>query len=164
VVTGTEPATVHCRSWNPPGSPFASPASAVASITLRSGAVASYRATLWTSGEETAFSGMWRMSFEGGEAIWRSHADASERSAEADALLVRERGRAAAVLDLPRSVPFGRAATLRAFADAVRTRRLDPLESSGEDNLWTLAFTNAAIASARSGAEVRVDDVLAGAA
>jgi predicted dehydrogenase len=91
------------------------------------------------------------MEFEGGEVMWTSR---GEDSAPAEVIVVQRRGKAPETLPVPAMKRVDRWATLAEFAAAVRNHR-EP-QSSGRDNLGSLALMNAAIESARRGRPVAV--------
>jgi predicted dehydrogenase len=91
------------------------------------------------------------MEFEGGQVAWTSRGD---RGLINDRVVVRPRGGRARTVPLPPVARMDRAGTLTEFAAALREGR-EP-ETSGLDNLNTLAFTFAAIESAKRNAWVNV--------
>lgn len=146
MVLGADPERVWCRSWNPPWSWFAGPAEAAAIVEFPDDLVVSYRGSWLSPGPATAWAGEWRLSFEGGEATWTSRDDPTRRLGS-ERLWIRPLGadepRAAS---LPEIGPTGRLGALHAFAVAARDGTMP--ETSGEDNLGTLALTYAAVRSA----------------
>lgn len=151
VILGREAKSVSCYSWNPHWSGFSGPPTAVASIVFDGGLVASYRGSWISAGPSTPWAGEWRMEFEGGEVLWASR---GEDSGPAEVVMVQRRGGASETLSMPAMKYVDRWATLAEFADAVRTHR-EP-QSSGRENLGTLALMNAAVESASRGRPVTV--------
>ena len=137
-----EPDRIFCESWNPPWSPFAGPAAAVAAIDFGD-VVVSYRGSWVSATPITPWAGEWRMEFERGEITWTSRDDSG---ALADKVVVRPLNARARTLRLP-EMRVDRWGTLTEFAAAIRDGR-EP-ECSGRDNLGTVAFTAAAVESAR---------------
>jgi predicted dehydrogenase len=91
------------------------------------------------------------MDFEGGEIFWVSRGDDNVLN---DRVVMRpRRGRPKAVL-LPAMTRIDRAGTLTEFASAISDGR-EP-ETSGRDNLSTLAMTTAAVESADRGEAMQV--------
>jgi predicted dehydrogenase len=147
-----EPRLVSCHTWNPPWSPFAGDAAGMATVVFDGGAVASWRGSWVSPGEPTIWGGEWRVECAGGEIRWTSR---EERGGTAgDRVEVRPRGAAARKLKLPAVRPHGRAGALAAFAAAVCAGE-EP-ETSGRDNLRSLAIVEAAVASAATGQAVAV--------
>jgi predicted dehydrogenase len=136
-----EPDRIYCESWNPPWSPFAGPAEAVATIDFGD-VVVSYRGSWVSAAPITSWAGEWRMEFERGEIFWTSRDD---NGALADKVVVRHRDTRAKTLRLP-EMRVDRWGTLTEFASAIRDGR-EP-ESAGRENLGTVAFMAAAVESA----------------
>ena len=153
-VLGREPVSVDCHAFNPPWSPFRDPASAVATVEFAGGLMVSYRGSWVSSGPVTPWAGEWRMDAAGGEVVWTSRDDPTP-----DRVEVRELGTASPrTLPLPPVPDLDRAGALAAFVDAVRTGS-EP-ESSGRENLPSLALALAAVRSAGEGRAVRLDEFL----
>ncbi len=148
-VLGQEPVDVTCRAWNPPWSNFEGPAAAFATISFDAGTVVSYRGSWVSPGPKTPWAGEWRMECAGGEIAWTSRDD---RGASVDRVTVRPLGKRARRLELPMDMPIDRAGSLRAFAQAVAAK--EQPESSGRDNLGSIALMNAAIEAATRGEKV----------
>jgi len=150
-VLGQEPVEVACRAWNPPWSNFQGPATAFATITFDGGTVVSYRGSWVSPGPKTYWAGEWRMDCRGGEIAWTGRDDFG---ALADRVTVRPLGKRARRSELPALSHIDRAGALQAFARAVATG--EQPESSGRDNLSSIALMIASIESARTGKPVRV--------
>jgi predicted dehydrogenase len=150
-VLGQEPVDVTCHAWNPAWSNFEDPAAAFATIGFDRGTVVSYRGSWVSSGPQTAWAGEWRMECAGGEIAWTSR---DNRGASVDRVTVRPLGKRARRLELPTHLPIDRAGSLRAFARAVATG--EEAETSGRDNLGSIALMYAAIEAASRGVPVRV--------
>ena len=91
------------------------------------------------------------MDFEDGEIVWTSR---GEDSGPAEAVVVQRRGQAPEIVAMPAMKRIDRWATLAEFAAAIRNGR-EP-QSSGRDNLGTLALVHAAVDSAALGKPVAV--------
>jgi len=150
MILGCDAEWVSCHSWNPPWSGFDGPPAALA--TIRFGDVmVGYRGSWVTRGPNTAWAGEWRMTFEGGEVWWTSRGLAG--SEDDERVVVRRGGAGAAErLPLPALPLVDQAGSLAELRDAVREGRQP--ESSGRDNLGSLALALAAIESARRGEPV----------
>jgi predicted dehydrogenase len=155
MVLGQEPRLVFCHAWNPPWSPFTGAAAAVAIVEFAGGAVAAWRGSWVSPGEPTPWGAEWRMECAGGEIRWTSRDDTGGISA--DRVVVRPLDAPTRELALPVVKPHGRAGALAAFAAAVEAGA-EP-ETSGRDNLGSLALVEAALASAASGKAVPVPAV-----
>jgi predicted dehydrogenase len=146
LIVGTEPVRISCETWNPAWSWFSGPPVAVASVAFEGGPVVSYRGSWLSAGTPTPWGGDWRMEFEHGELHWTSRGDDSSL---ADVVRVHVRDGQAKVMNLPPLHRVDRWGTLAEFASAVHEKR-EP-ETSGRQNLGTLALTWAAVKSARGG-------------
>ncbi|MGZ3600061.1 MAG: Gfo/Idh/MocA family protein [Ktedonobacterales bacterium] len=155
-VLGQEPRTITCHAWNPEWSPFDDPATALATITFDGGAVVSYRASWVSRGPVTPWAGEWNMECSGGEIAWTSRESSSSQhlGEVADRVIVRRTGEAEHKLTLPTLPAVDRLGSLSAFAEAITSGR-EP-DSSGRENLGTLALMTAAIAAAQRGTPVSV--------
>ncbi|MEO5950868.1 MAG: Gfo/Idh/MocA family oxidoreductase, partial [Chloroflexia bacterium] len=150
-VLGQEPVEVTCHAWNPDWSNFESPAAAFATITFDGGAVVSYRGSWVSPGPQTNWAGDWHMECSGGEISWTSR---DNNGASVDRVSVKPLGKRARRLELPMGMKIDRAGTLHAFSRAVATGNQP--ESSGEDNLGSLALMYATIEAATTGQPVRL--------
>jgi predicted dehydrogenase len=147
LVLQREPDIVRCDAQSPPWSGFAGAPAAVATIRF-GGVEVSYRGSWISSGPITPWAGEWRMEFERGQIAWTSRGD---RGLLDDRVVVRPRGGRPRAIAMPALEKVDRAGTLTEFATALREGR-EP-ETSGRDNLKTLAFTLGAIASSHQGGE-----------
>ncbi|HEV2582645.1 MAG TPA: Gfo/Idh/MocA family oxidoreductase [Ktedonobacteraceae bacterium] len=143
VVLGQEPTRITCQSWNPPWSKYVDSASAAATITFDGGTVLSYRGSWVSPGTRTSWSGEWHMECSGGEIVW-----ASRDATAPDYVTLRPLGKRAQHLKLPTLAYTDRSGSLHAFVQAIQAGQ-EP-ESSGRDNLPSLALMFAAVESATS--------------
>ena len=148
---GQEPVELTCRAWNPPWSNFKGPASAFATIGFNGGTVVSYRGSWVSPGPQTPWAGEWRMECAGGEISWTSR---DNTGTSADRVTVKPLGKRPRRLELPEDLAHRPSGALHAFAKAVSTG--EQPESSGRDNLGSIALTYATIEAAASGAPVRI--------
>jgi predicted dehydrogenase len=151
MVLGQEPRQVNCHAWNPPWSKFAEPASATATVTFDGGAVVSYRGSWISPGRQTYWAGEWHMECERGEIFWTSRDD---EGTGGERVTVQLLGKPARRVKLPELPAIDQAGSLAAFAQAIRTGH-EP-ESSGRQNLGSLALAFATIESATAGLPVFV--------
>ncbi len=155
-VLDQEPGNVVCQAWNPPWSNFRDPAAAAAMITFDQGAVVSYHGSWVSTGPSTTWAGEWHMECAGGEIVWTSRDDLT---LDADVVTVRQRGKRLRRMALPAMERWDRAGALAAFVRSVQSG--DAPESSGRDNLGTLALTMATIRAAETGQPQSVPPVVA---
>ncbi|HTW99378.1 MAG TPA: Gfo/Idh/MocA family oxidoreductase [Acidimicrobiales bacterium] len=143
-VTGCEARSIDCRTWNPAWAGFDDAPEGSALIELDGGATVSYRGSWVRPGGETPWAGEWRMELEHGELWWTSRGDLT---AGHDAAWRYDHGGRRRRLALPDVELVDRAGALGELVAALAEGR-EP-ESSGRQNLGSLALTYAAIESAR---------------
>ncbi len=142
LILSREPQRVFCEAWNPKWTAFNGPSVAVGSIDFEGGIVVSYRGSWVSAGPNTPWAGEWRLEFEHGEIVWTSHDDNPAN----DEVVVHPRQGSARKVALPAMARTGPWGTLTEFASAIAAGR-EP-DSSGRDNLGTLALMFAAVESA----------------
>jgi len=147
----SQPESILARSFNPPGSDYDEGAALEALISLRNGLAIQYSGTLVATRYEYD---LW-IEGENGEirtdrktVSWRPKAEKSFQKVP--------------LVDVPKGdeLPYPRAGTvsiLNQFRDAL-TRNAEP-ETSGADNIWTLAMIEAAKLSQKEGRRARIDEV-----
>lgn len=151
VVLAQEPVQVICKTWNPVGSNYLDAAAGAAIITFDGGTVVSYRGNWVSAGPQTNWAGEWRMECEQGEMVWTS------RGALPDSVTLYPRGEPEQSIALPKVAQNDRHGSLAAFVKAVHTGQ-EP-ESSGRENVKTLALMLACVEAASSGVPVVLSDV-----
>jgi predicted dehydrogenase len=154
LILAREPKRIYCEAWNPEWTAFAGPSVSVASIVFDDDTVVSYRGSWVSAAPVTPWAGEWRMEFEGGEIFWSSRDD---NGALLDRVVVRPRGGRTRTATLPEVTRADRWGTLTEFANAIREGR-EP-ETSGRDNLGTIALMEAAVESARTHQPVEIERV-----
>ncbi len=147
-----EPLQVMCQTWNPPWSNFAQAPAAALTVTLDGGTVVSYRGSWISQGPTTDWCGEWRMDCAGGQIAWTGRGEIP------DQVRVRPADRRPYAVRLPALAYVDRRGSLEAFAQALEKHETP--ESSGHDNVKTLALMFAAIQSAESGLPVTIADLL----
>ena len=148
---GSEPESILARSFNPPGSDYDEGAALEALISLRNGLSIQYSGTLVATRYEYD---LW-IEGESGE-IRTDRKTVSWRPKEAKSF------QRVPLVDVPKGdeLPYPRAGTvsiLNQFRDAVASD-VQP-ETSGADNIWTLAMVEAAKLSQKEGRRARIDEV-----
>ncbi len=146
LILGRDATWISCQAWNSPWSGFDGPPTAVAAIRFGE-LMVSYRGSWLSWGPDTAWAGEWRMTFERGEMWWTSRELAGRESGER--VVVRGPGGSERRLALPVLPVVDQAGSLAELLAAVRAGRQP--ESSGRENLGTLALTLAAVESAERG-------------
>jgi predicted dehydrogenase len=146
-----QPVSMIARSYNPPGSDYDGRAAADALIELEgkfpiqySGTMVAnrYEYSLWVQGDK---GDLWT---DRRRVWWRPKGHRFFRPVK---LIPVPKG------DEQRYPKAGTVSLLDQFRDALRQGK--PPETSGEDNLWTLAMVEASILSAREGRKVQIDEV-----
>lgn len=146
LLLGREPNWVSCHAWNPHWSGFEGPVAAVAAIAFGD-VMVGYRGSWVTWGDNTPWAGEWRMTFERGEIRWTSRGLAANRDAERVFVRPRDGAGEEYEMDLPELPLIDQAGSLGEFAAAITAGR-EP-ESSGRENLGSLALALAAVESSR---------------
>lgn len=158
--TGFEPAEVTARSWNPKWSWFKGDASAAATFRSTTGAVAVYSASWVSQGWQTTWDGDWRIQGSEGEIHWADNAISLSPQSVFTSVFVPGAREAGGRLnfDLVPMAAEDRLATLAAFHHAVSYDE-EP-ETSGVDNLRTLATVLAVRTSVERNETVTLEEVL----
>jgi predicted dehydrogenase len=148
-ITGREPLTVCAKAWQPQWSWFKHDPCVLAFFEFEGGLKVAYDGTWVTRGRETLWDGYWRVECpEGvielrGDRVHIISADMPGQDTE---------------VELQREPSSGQTAALQEFQKAVEERR-EP-ETSGRDNLKSLAMCSATVESSRIGAPVNVADMI----
>jgi predicted dehydrogenase len=149
-VLGADPVSVYCDEFSPPWSWYRGGAAAEAVFRFDDGARFSYSGSWCADGLTTSWNGSWRASAAAGSVTWDGEAGVSAQGRDGE----------------PRTVAVGdeTEGLDAALAEFVAALDGGPVPS-GEvrANIWSLAMVEAALASARSGQAVRLDDVFAAA-
>jgi len=153
-LTGADPLSVYCHSFNPARSWFKGDASAIVIFEMTGGVVFCYRGSWCALGERTDWHSQWRILGSAGSVVWDG-----EMAFDAEAI---EPNAAPAFFDSMRKLkvpvapmPVERHAALMAeFVAAPRAGR--PSETNCPDNIKSLAMVLAAVESAKTGRKVAV--------
>lgn len=148
-----EPRQVMCKTWNPPWSNFVEPPAASLTITFDGATVVNYRGSWISQGTTTNWAGEWRMDCEKGQIAWTGRGELPDK------VVLSSSGKRSRTLKLPAMEYLDRKGSLQAFVRALESGEAP--ESSGRDNLKTLALLFAAIESAESGLPVALPDLAA---
>ena len=155
MITGHEAVNVFAKVGDPSFSKYDEEASAVITIEMDDGLVVSYRGSWLSRGPATPWAGDWSIQGEMGELYFTSRGGGEKEDASGDVVTIRRPGkRKAKRVPLEDTALHDRAAGLEIFARAV-TGGPAP-ESTGRENLGSLALMEAAARSASSG---RVEEV-----
>jgi predicted dehydrogenase len=152
MILGTEAVQVYATTSSPPWSKYRDEAAATATITMSDGVVISYRGSWISAGEPTLWAGDWVIECADGELAWTGR---ENDTVEFDRVSIRRPGGPETAMGLDPVDLHGRAGSLRAFAHAITTGTQP--ETSGRDNLGSVALMAATVASAQSGKVVAVE-------
>jgi predicted dehydrogenase len=153
-LTGANPVSVYCHSFNPRRSWYKGDASAVAIFEMSDGIVFSYRGSWCSEGLKTNWDSSWRVLGSKGTVTWdggeKFNAEATKADAKPAFHLVQQN------LDVPiNPLPHtGHSAVMHEFVSAIAENRKP--ETDCEDNIKSLAMVLAAVESAKSGKKVPV--------
>jgi predicted dehydrogenase len=150
-LSGADPVSVYCHSFNPARSWYAGHASAVAIFEMTDGCVFSYRGSWCAVGLNTSWNGQWRVLCTQGTATWDGEDGLEAQAEEAD------EGRRQ-MNDVPVEVPelpfVGHGGQIDDFLRSL-DQGTNP-ETECHDNIKSLAMILAAIRSAEEGRKVEV--------
>jgi predicted dehydrogenase len=146
MVSGQEPQKVFCHAGKPLNSKFVDSSSASAIIDFGPDLTATWRGTWESSGDETPYSGEWRLEFEKGDVLWACRGD-RDISLDADRLATHVNGEITPQ-HLDRDQLFGRAGALKAFVNSLIKHCEDPYLPTAANNLGSLALMEAIVQSA----------------
>jgi predicted dehydrogenase len=161
-VLGLEPVSVLASSWNTKWSSFRGNPVATIVFEMEEGVHVTYTGNWVSKGLQTSWDGDWVISCDGGEVRW----ERNRVSFRVDNLLYEVHTRGAVetagelVLDLVEIPAEDRAGALAEFAGSIRENR-EP-ETSGKDNLNTLAMVLGACRSIKERRPVAIEEILAG--
>ena len=151
MVTGRDVRRLWARSWRVPDSPYAHDPAMTAMMELDGGVTVTYAGDWAPHGPETSWNGEWAIVGERGRVDWRG----GELDAREGDVTVQRWGEEPAALSLPDLSTVDRAGALSAFAEAVAAGS-EP-ETSGRDNIRSLAVVLAMVDSIEGGGMVEVE-------
>ena len=153
-LTGADPVSVYCQSFNPSRSWYKGDASAVVIFEMTGGVVFSYRGSWCSEGLNTSWNSTWRIAGARGSVTWdggESFKAQAIKTGAPPAFHLEQLTLAVPVEPLPRT---GHAALMHDFVSAIRTG-IRP-ETDCRDNIKSLAMVLAAVESAKCGRKVAV--------
>ncbi|MFH1009445.1 MAG: hypothetical protein V1800_18365 [Candidatus Latescibacterota bacterium] len=140
---GTDAVRLRVTSWRPEWSRFDHEPAFSMIIEMADGTHVSYQGSWVSQGFETSWNGTWRIECSGGAMLW-----------ENDALYLADGPTGRKLAELEEMPLVSQDYSLHEFAASIREGRQP--ETSGADNLKSLAMVFAAVDSAKRGAEVEV--------
>lgn len=69
-ISGTDPISVYCHEYNPPGSWYKGNAAAICIFEMSDGSVFTYRGSWAAEGQNTSWESAWRVTGSEGTALW----------------------------------------------------------------------------------------------
>ena len=144
---GSEPVAVYCNSYNPSWSWYSGDAAAEVVFEFAGGSRFSFNGSWCSPGLETSWNGEWRVSGQGGSAIWDGDNEPTAANADGEPI-------AAPVGDEPEQI----AGSLAEFLGVLGTGTIPSGEA--HSNVLSLAMVEAAIKSAGDGRRVLIAEVL----
>jgi predicted dehydrogenase len=156
-VSAKQPEAVYCREVNPAGSWYRHGASAFAIFEMSDDVTFTYRGSWCAEGANTSWESQWRITGTKGTVLWdgADAFDAHRVAAEDGFLREQEAITVPDVADV--SATEGHASVIDAFLRAIETGGKP--ETTGEDNIRSLAMVSAAIESARTGQRVTIREI-----
>jgi predicted dehydrogenase len=148
--TGRDVLRVHARGRRAPDSPFAHQPAVTALLDLEGDVPVLYEGDWATRGAETSWNGEWEIIGEKGRLLW--HGDLEDR--DAGEVILERWGEPPRPVEAPELDLTERAATLREFRTAIETG--EPPETTGADNVKSLAVTLGCVKSVESGETVDI--------
>lgn len=159
-ILGLNPVKVTAQSWNPGWSWFQGNAAASVLFEMENGAIVSYTGSWVSRGWETTWDGDWRIQGDGGEIHWANNVVTVKphdifKSVFLPGALEKEGFMHAELIGMEVEERLG---SLFEFYNAIVENRQP--ETSGEDNLISMAMVIGATLSAKTGRTVTMDEVL----
>ncbi len=155
MLCGGDPVSVYCKEWNPTGSWFAHGASAVAVFTMSHGVVYTYRGSWCSEGVSTSWESTWHGIGTHGSFRWDGFRDFKAQVVKSVRSPFSEVDDLAAPAFADATGPIGHGGQIREFLDSLRAGRTPGTVST--DNIKSLAMVFAAIKSAETGREVKIE-------
>ena len=157
LISGADPVAVTCYEWNPAGSWYQHGASAVAIFEMSGGLVYTYRGSWCAEGLSTTWECDWRVIGQRGSAKWDGQQQLTAQVVKATGEFHSELESAAIPAEVDPAKIGGHEGLIREFVECVRSGRTP--ETSGADNIHSLAMVHAAIRSAELGRRVQIGEV-----
>ena len=144
-IFNADPRSLYAETWKPKWSWFEGDPCAVVVVNMESGLRVTYIGSWVSLGRETTWDGEWKIECSDGGIRWNETVKVSSKGSKG---IAEEK-----MIPMPLE---GRAYSLYEFAEAI-TQDREP-ETSGEDNLKSLAMVFAALDSAKTGRRIFIED------
>ncbi|NBD28209.1 Gfo/Idh/MocA family protein [Paenibacillus glycinis] len=156
-ITDTDPVSVYCHEYNPPGSWYKGNASAICIFEMSDGSVFCYRGSWCAEGVPTSWEASWRVTGERGTAIWDGftapYAEIVAPREQKDKFIY-EYSRVES--DYTWEGNLGHAGCLDEMFAALKEGR--PAETDCRDNIKSIEMVLGAVESARTGRKIYLKD------
>jgi predicted dehydrogenase len=156
--SGGTPKSVWCREWNPQNSWYAHGAAAIAVFEI-AGGVFNYRGSWCADGLRTSWESAWRITGTRGTLLWDGEDDIRAEVVQGPGVAPSLFSECVAVpvppLD-PRDRVGGHRGVIEDFVQAIRTGQ--PPETTGSENIKSLAMVSGAIDSAETGRLAHINE------
>ena len=153
-ISGADPVSVYCHSFNPKHSWYKGDASAIVVFEMSDGIVFSYRGSWCAEGMNTTWESGWRVIGSQGSLLWDGGSGIKAQAVKPDG----KKGFISEMMDVPIQcveMPHkSHAAQIRDFVDCLRTGRTP--QTICHDNIKSVAMVLAAVQSAKLGRKVKV--------
>ena len=160
LISGADPVSVYCKEWNPKHSWFTHGANAVAVFEMTGGIVYTYRGSWCNEGLPTTWESDWRISCDNGSVLWDG-ADGFQAQHVVKRVECDGRGKEGKCEDAVIPSPpvgariGGHGGAIREFLDCLQSGETP--ETTGTDNIKSLAMVFGAIESAQIGKPVEIE-------
>lgn len=154
------PVSVYAKTWNPSWSWFDGNAVAVVLVEFEDGTIVNYHGSWVTQGWETTWDGDWRLECTEGEIHWDNNkvivepATISQNTFNLKMLKKDNK----LIINLSPMEVVERKYSLLEFYTAIKENR--EAETSGKDNIYSMALTFAAVESAKTNQKILIKDLL----
>jgi predicted dehydrogenase len=155
-VSAKVPQAVYCHETNPRGSWYRDGASAFAIFEMSDAVTFSYRGSWCAEGANTSWESRWRITGTKGTVLWDGAEAFEAHRVAADEGFLRDQEEVSVPNAVDVSETEGHASVIAAFLQAVETG-VKP-ETTGDDNIKSLAMVFAAIESAKTGRRVMIGE------
>lgn len=150
------PQSVFCVEWEPTTSWYKNGSSAAALFKMEGGIIFNYRGSWCADGLKTSWESSWRIVCEKGTLVWDGFDDLRAERATTERDGIFDIAEPVEVPDLqPEDRIGGHLGVITDFVAAVHTRKAP--ETSGSDNIKSLAMVFGAIESAKTGERVAIE-------
>jgi predicted dehydrogenase len=155
-VSAKVPQAVYCHETNPAGSWYRDGASAFAIFEMSDAVTFTYRGSWCAEGAKTSWESQWRITGSKGTVLWDGADMFDAHRVASDEGFLRDQEELFVPEFLDAHETEGHASVIGAFLRAVETG--EKPETSGEDNIKSLAMVSAAIESARARQRVMIEE------